>query len=89
MRRVLFATLLSVIASLHPSFALDAAAQSVPVKGKVHGTVLDPTKAPIVGAVVTASSTEGPAQPASTTTNGSESQPRLVTLPIRPPRKVS
>ena len=70
MRPAFIATLLSVTACLCPSFTPTVSAQTAPSRARVHGTILDATKAPIVGAIVTASSTEGQAQPASTTTNG-------------------
>jgi len=68
MRPVLFAILVGVTASLHSSLAHPAAAQPAPVRVRVHGAILDATRGPIVGAVVTAVP-EGTAQPTSTTTN--------------------
>jgi catecholate siderophore receptor len=68
MRPVLLAILLGVTASLHSSLTLTAAAQLAPARVRVHGTILDPTMAPILGAIVIAVP-EGPSQSASTTTN--------------------
>jgi len=68
MRPVLLAILLGVTASLHSSIVSNVAAQSAPTQVKVQGIILDPTRAPIAGAVVAAVA-ERPSQPASTTTN--------------------
>ena len=68
MRPVLLAILLGVPASLHSSFVSNVAAQSPLTQVKVQGMILDPTRAPIAGAVVTAVA-ERRSQSASTTTN--------------------
>ena len=68
MRPVFFVVLFCTTASLHPFLAQTAAAQSAPARVIVHGTIRDTSKAPIVGAVVTAAA-PGQTAPASTTTN--------------------
>jgi catecholate siderophore receptor len=68
MRPVFFVVLFCSTASLHPFLARTVAAQSASARVIVHGTIRDTSKAPIVGAVVTAAP-PGQTAPASTTTN--------------------
>ena len=68
MRPVLLAILLGVPAPLPSSFVSNVAAQSALTQVKVQGVILDPTRAPIDGAIVTAVA-ERPSQAASATTN--------------------
>ena len=68
MRGFFLAILLSAPILLSPSLTCTATAQA-PDQARLHGSVLDATRAPIAGAIVSAS-TGNTAQPAWTTTNG-------------------